>query len=484
MGFYDKSLIAKFLQNTRMNLKIIASTSYFVCFLSFSFTLSSSENTTATKIPYYEIAVIGAGMTGLSLAYHFEKKNFHNYQIFEKENDVGGALQSFSVDGFTFDTSQILHSSDKRYSSFLEEILGFENLSYFERSAFIWFQNRMIPFPFQSNIGYLDKEIAFECFDGFVNRIKDLENPKSYFDWVMKFYGAGFAKHFFIPYNEKLFNLPCQEISHSWTSRFVPSINLRHLFNSLCGVTERETGYCAKFSISKKGIISLANGVQSKLNNKIETQKICKAIDQFKKIISFTDGSCVQYQQLVSTMPLPNLLKLLNPENSFFIEASKKLHANSVVHFNLGIKKEIQSKAQWIYFSEPQYPMFRIGIKSNFSHNLAPEGCSIVYGEISFDPNVTTEDILNIKINESIRLTAEILGFNETDIVARKNIIIPSLYVIFDFWREENVSKIHEQLRSLDIFSIGRFGEWKYSSIQEAFIDGLLTADAFLKNKF
>ena len=50
-------------------------------------------------------------------------------------------------------------------------------------------------------------------------------------------------------------------------------------------------------------------------------------------------------------------------------------------------------------------------------------------------------------------------------------------YVIYDEWREKNLSKIHKQLENNAVHSIGRYGEWKYSSMQEAVLDGKKIAE-------
>ena len=64
------------------------------------------------------------------------------------------------------------------------------------------------------------------------------------------------------------------------------------------------------------------------------------------------------------------------------------------------------------------------------------------------------------------------------NVVTKKTLRLPHAYVIFDAWREKNLSKLHKRLNEFAIHSIGRFGEWKYSSMQEAVLDGKCMAEA------
>ena len=68
-----------------------------------------------------EIIIIGAGLTGLSTAYHLEKQGFTDFQIFEKENVPGGLLRSFKSNGFTFDfTGHLLHINNEYFYNFIK----------------------------------------------------------------------------------------------------------------------------------------------------------------------------------------------------------------------------------------------------------------------------------------------------------------------------------------------------------------------------
>ena len=82
------------------------------------------------------------------------------------------------------------------------------------------------------------------------------------------------------------------------------------------------------------------------------------------------------------------------------------------------------------------------------------------------------------KIHKAIKSTKEIFKINE--IVTTNIINIEHAYVIYDSWRDKNLNKILKKLREEDIFSIGRYGAWKYSTMEDAILDGKEIADKLI----
>jgi protoporphyrinogen oxidase len=81
-----------------------------------------------------KIVIIGAGLTGLSTAYHLEKKGFHDYLIFDKESSPGGLCRSVIQDGFTFDyTGHLLHVGDNYFRSLIDKLVGFDSFNTIHR---------------------------------------------------------------------------------------------------------------------------------------------------------------------------------------------------------------------------------------------------------------------------------------------------------------------------------------------------------------
>jgi len=425
------------------------------------------------------IVILGAGLTGLSTAYHLEKNNFFDFKIFEKESAPGGLCRSVEEQGFTFDyTGHLLHSSDPYFTSFLHDVVGMENLAAIKRRSFIYSHNTYTSFPFQVNLFGLPADIIVECIEGFVNRPQGKKDPRTFYDWALKKFGAGLTKYFFLPYQEKIFAYDIKKVSASWTGRFVPDTSLQAILRGSLGATqEQEIGYNAHFFYPKKGGINFwVAKLAQKIQTPIKTDYTVEQVDLKNKIVTFTNGDFEQFDALINTLPLDVFLKMLKePSSSTLAGAHKKLLCNSVINFNLGISRPDLSDKHWIYLPEKQFIPYRLGFYHNFSDAMVPDGCSSMYGEIAYLNRTQTSP--GTLTREAITQMQQLLQFHDEEIVAKKVMNISHAYVIFDFWREKNLPDIHQHLAGYHVRSIGRYGAWKYSSMQESLLDGKETAE-------
>lgn len=426
-----------------------------------------------------EIVVIGAGLTGLSLAYHLEKNNFYNYKIFEKNSIPGGLLRSVKQDGFTFDyTGHLLHISSPYFFDFLNEISGLENFDLITRKSAIYSNNVLTNYPFQINLNGLPTQVIYECINGFIKRKKSIHSPKNFHEWVLKYFGSGIGKHFLFPYNKKMQNHDLKKIMPEWTGRFVPQTNLKKIiFGAIETNDETKIGYNSQFYYPKKdGIQFLINKLSQQIKNKIHTNYEVEFIDLPTKTIYFTNGHSEKFKKIITTIPLNRLLNSTSEKN--LNKLSKNLLCNSVLNFNLGFNKPFISDKHWIYFPEKQFSFYRIGFWNNISAKATPVKHSGIYGEISYNKSLKQNSL-----NKSIEQTLTFLNLNKSNITTKNILNIEHAYVVYDKWRQKNLNKILNQLKIFNIHSIGRYGAWKYSSMQEAVLDTKSTVDDILKLK-
>lgn len=429
-----------------------------------------------------KVVILGSGLTGLSAAYHFEQQGFFDFKIFEKNSSTGGLLRSFKQDGFTFDfTGHLLHINNPEFYKFIDDVAGINNFFIQKRKSFIYTHNKFIPYPFQSNLYNLPKGVIFDCINGYVNRKKSIKTPKTFYEWVLKQFGHGIAKYFFFPYNSKLLAYDLKKITPSWTGRFVPKINFKTiLYSALNKNNNNDIGYNSNFYYPKKdGIQFLTNSLEKKIKSKIYKNHKAINIDLTNKTVYFENGYIEKFDKLISTMPLDILLNSLNEKsNTNLKNVSTKLLCNSVINFNLGFNINNRKDKHWIYYPEKKYPFYRIGFWQNICKNSTPINNSAIYGELSYldqkqsEQFKTTEEQI-IKLTEkSINKAVKTLNISKSNMITKKILHIPRAYVIYDLWREKHLKLLHKRLNNISIFSIGRYGEWKYSSMQEAFLDG------------
>lgn len=424
-----------------------------------------------------KIVIIGAGLTGISAAYHLEKKGFNDYILFEKESEIGGLCRSIEQDGFTFDyTGHLLHASDPYFSNLIKEVVGLEHLHAITRRSAIYSHDTYTRYPYQANLHGLPVSVIAECVEGFITRKRTRGKSLSFPQWVHHNFGAGFAHHFFFPYQNKIFAYNLDKISASWTGRFVPATSLEQIIQGALTDHDASVGYNAQFLYPKKGgIVFWIKKLAAPLTQPIRTNYCVQTIDCASKTVTFTNGHVEPYEQLINTMPLDQLLNLIKDRSSTTLKAAaSQLICNSVVSINLGVASPLPTY-HWVYYPEKQYPFYRIGFPHNLSSFVTPPGCSSLIAEFAHinKPHAW----LTKKTQHTISILRTLFDINATDIRTEYVMNIKHAYVIYDFWREKNLSKIHARLQEKSVFSVGRYGEWKYSSMQEAVLDGKHIAD-------
>lgn len=425
-----------------------------------------------------DVVIIGAGLTGLSAAYHLEKNQFTNYVILEKDSTFGGLCRTVVQDGFTFDyTGHLLHINDPYFRSFIESVVGLEQFNTINRRSFVYSQNIFTPYPYQINLKGLPTQTIVDCIKGYVERCSR-KNPRTFEQWVLAHFGIGFAKYFFFPYQEKIFDFPVKKLSASWTGRFVPQTSLEQIIGGTLEYDEQASvGYNAQFFYPKQdGIFFWIHKLAQELKKPIELSRQITLIKPREKRLILNDGSDIRYNKLISTMPLDILLGCIqDPSSLDFKKALKYLKCNKVINFNIGINRPDLSDKHWVYYPEHEYPFYRLGFPHNFATSMAPHGCSSLYGEISYLHR--TSEYVNNLLQSALHATKQLWNIKPSDIMTEKIIPIEHAYVIFDRWRDKNLSALLGQLEEFDIYSVGRYGAWKYASMQEGLLDGKAIAE-------
>ena len=175
---------------------------------------------------------------------------------------------------------------------------------------------------------------------------------------------------------------------------------------------------------------------------------------------------------MVTTMPLIKLIKLLNePIPIAVLDAAAALRHNSVLIVNLGVRGKGLTDKHWIYLPEKKFTAYRVGVYSNFSPDMAPEGATSYYIEIAYQQEWDIDKGAAVKKAVSEMLD---LGLVRTidDILVQYVADIECAYVIYDSSYTTNRKIIFDYLASCGISSIGRYGNWEYSGMEEAMIQG------------
>src|SRR4051794_40036364 len=137
------------------------------------------------------IVIIGAGPTGLGAGYRLQELGYDDWVILEATDRVGGLATSFTDDaGFTYDIGgHVLFSHYEYYDRLVEELMG-DEFTELQREAWVWMEDRFIPYPFQNNIRDLEPTTVYECVKGVMDAQRTEHAPPSNFrEWVDAVFG-------------------------------------------------------------------------------------------------------------------------------------------------------------------------------------------------------------------------------------------------------------------------------------------------------
>jgi len=442
------------------------------------------------KIKKVKNLIIGAGITGLSTAFHLKDKN---YLLIEKEKRPGGLCRSEKQGGFTYDyTGHLLHIKNEYVKKLIFKLLS-GNIASRARNAAIYSNNVFTRYPFQANLYGLPQKIIAECIESFIK--SKLTTPYSllptpcFYDWCLQTFGEGISKYFMIPYNEKLWQTDTRELTTRWMGRYVPQPSLEEVIRGAYNDNKKLFGYNANFYYPMRGgIQTLIDGISKKVEN-IETSVNVKSIDIKKKIV-LTDKGVYGYKNLVSTIPLPVLVSLIKNLPADVKKSAWKLKWTSVLDINIGISRAETAGRHWIYFPENKYVFYRVGYYNNFSKGLCPKNTFSMYVEVAYPPDSPARQLsgerragIDGKTNKenvfkkavSDLKKAGILKSNDK-IISKCLLDIPYAYVVYDKNKEPAFEKISGFLKKHSVRTTGRYGGWKYSTMEDAILEGMETA--------
>ncbi|MBU3955134.1 FAD-dependent oxidoreductase [bacterium] len=415
-----------------------------------------------------KVVILGAGLTGLTAAHFLENPQAGAAKtkpfILEKKSCAGGLCRTEKKDGFSFDyTGHLLHfkKTNSFWKTFITDNLKID-LKKHSRKASIHIMNTLIPYPFQYHLAYLPKNEKEKCVRDYLKVYKSAGKTgvadESFRRWAENSFGKRMASLFFIPYNKKLWNFNLNKMSTSWMGRFVPPPDVKMILKGADKKDPSQTaGYNASFYYPRKGGIGRLPAALEAGKN-IIFNAVIKEID-FKNKNIFFEGGKMPYDKLISTIPLPELLSYL--KGSPVKHLSKKLKWTGVYNMNITVKKNFSKLGHWIYFPHGKVPFYRLGFLSNFSD--VPDGFSTIYIESSYRSE--RKKISSASVMKFLNIT-------DNEIAVTKNLDIPYAYVIYDMERAKTLGEIKEFLITRDIISTGRFGGWKYSTMEEAMQDG------------
>ncbi|MDB5390009.1 MAG: UDP-galactopyranose mutase [Planctomycetaceae bacterium] len=305
--------------------------------------------------------------------------------------------------------------------------------------------------------------------------------PANFEEFIYKVWGRGIAKHFAIPYNRKLWAVPLTEMETSWLGGRVPLPDLEEMIDGALSPVGRPMGPNARFGYPLKGgFQAMMDGFLPLLKGPLKLRTRVVGFSPKRHQVTLSDGSVVNYEHLVSTMPLPVLIRLAGDEAPQEVqEAAFALRYISVRCVHLGIGRENLTEKHWIYYPEDTI-FHRIFVQGNASPGCNPPGgfgltCEITYHSHYKPLPYEGDDLISQCIDDCRKV-----GIIRPDdpVWTKTQVDMPHAYVIYDHARARNVSLIRRWLSQHDVILAGRYSEWEYYNSDHAFLAGKKAAEA------
>lgn len=445
-----------------------------------------SDKNSAEKGP--KIVIIGAGPAGLGAAHRLQEIGYMNWEIYERNPHHGGLASSHrNGKGFIWDIgAHAIYSHYEYIDKLLDKLLG-DDFILNKRNTWVWVLNHWVPYPFQNNIRYLPKDKVEECLVELF-RARERENgPKNFKEWILYTFGSGIAKYFMLPYNQKLWAYPLDQMEMDWLSKRVSLVDMERLIKNV--IYERDDsswGPNVEFKIpSKGGTGALFDKLIMSIKDHLILDEEMTGLDVDQKIVRFQSGKESRYDILINTIPLDQLIWRISSAPIDIVNATRLLKHNSIINVGVGIKKTCPSDKTWIYFPENDCCFHRVTYLSNYSPGSVPDAgkyysmiCETSYSEHkSINERTIIEDCVNGLIKTKLIKEAdrELIGttyLNNTEYA----------YPIPTIETSRALEIIQPYLEEKDIFSRGRFGAWSYKTgnIDHSIMQGVDTVDKVL----
>ncbi|MFO1492192.1 MAG: FAD-dependent oxidoreductase [Kiritimatiellia bacterium] len=439
------------------------------------------------------IVILGAGPTGLGAAHRLQELGHTDYTVVDRNPYFGGLATSFrDGHGFTWDFAVHVAHSHYHYVDELMDRLLPDGFYHHQRKSWVRLLGTYAPYPFQNNIRHLPGPARWDCVEGLLAlQGAPARKPANFEEWILAGFGAGIARHFMLPYNRKIWSTEPRDMGYQWIGDRVPTIDLKRILRNVA-LEQDDVGWGpnATFQFPKEGgtgAIWQALG-ETLPRERVRLSCAVESIDPLRREIRYADGSRDRYDRLVSTLPIPVLMKLAGLEPRLGAAAARLRHTHVQVAGIAAAQKIPDTLAEktWLYVPGDESIFYRVTPFSIFSpaHTPDPEKhCSFLCeistpGDGPMHPGDLKDRVLR-DLRESGLIDCDPATTRHYPMAAEYGYPVPTLD------RDAVLDEILPQLDALGIHSRGRFGGWKYevANMDHSLMQGVECANRLLRDE-
>jgi protoporphyrinogen oxidase len=447
----------------------------------------------------YQCCIIGAGPAGLGAALELVKQGISDIIIIDKNKTVGGLSRTDIFDGIRYDVGpHRFFTKNQEVSAIWYSTLG-DDFQPVSRLTRIFYKNKFFNYPIKplnllKNLSPLELTNIFFSFA--VSQINKKSAPETFESWVIQKFGSKFYETFFKTYTEKVWGMPCNQISADWAAQRIKGLDvLKVIQNALFGGQKKIKTLMEEFDYPVLGagqmyetIVNklVSQGVELMLESKVirfnRQEDTIKSIDLVK---SNGQEININAKQFFSSVPLAHYFKMLNPsESSQILVSAGKLKYRDHITVDLLINQEKLFPDQWIYVHSPDVQIARVANYKNFSIKMMPDKdtttLSVEYFTSQFGNfwNETDEFLSALAVDELEKMCLIKRGEVKKCWVVRET----EAYPVYSLGFKNHYDLLKARISQfVNFYSIGRAGMHKYNNQDHSIISGILAVRNYLK---
>jgi protoporphyrinogen oxidase len=372
------------------------------------------------------VAIIGAGPAGLTAALELQRAGVRDIVVIEADHQVGGISRTINYKGNRIDIGgHRFFSKSDWVMSWWADILPIANNSIDtplnlryrgqerallpqsvakgtedadavmlvrNRLSRIYYNRNFFNYPLKLNIETLRKLGLYKTvtfgFSYAASRLKPIHPEKSLEDFLINRFGKKLYLQFFKEYTEKVWGVPCSEISAEWGAQRIKSLSilkaLIHALKSALGIHSgkaSQTSLIEHFVYPKYGPGQMWETVAKQFVDNGGTllyrSTVCEITINNQRIQSLTYRDAaggkhrIECDEVISTMPIKDFVIA---SKNFWDRDTYKIATNLAYRdfITVGLLYPLNDlprtlEDNWIYIQEPGVQVGRVQVFNNWS---------------------------------------------------------------------------------------------------------------------
>jgi protoporphyrinogen oxidase len=431
-----------------------------------------------------EFAILGSGMAGFGAAHALHEEGIRP-TLYDMKPFHGGHTASHRFDeGFVVDEGpHISFTKNERIKQLFAESVNQE----FEESAARvnnYWRGHWIDHPAQCHLHGLPEDLVVRIIRDFAEAAHADPGPiNNYETWLRASFGDTFAETFPMQYTQRYHTTSAANLTTDWIGQRVYRPSMEEVVRGALSPTAPNVHYITQFRYpSRGGFVSYLNAFREQAVVKLSHR--LTSIDPVAKELRFANGVVAPYDEVISSIPLPDLIPLIDSAPRDVREAAGRLACSEAVVVSVGVNQPDPLDAHWTYFYDDDIFFTRLSTPHLQSRNNVPEGCACLMAECYFSEKYRPLDRSPEDCIAPVVRDLERVGIlrDAEQVIFTKAMRLKYANVIFDLERAPALEVVHGFLDDIGVHYCGRYGLWAYIWTDQAFLSGEKAAERAMRN--